>query len=213
MFETILYAILPAMVAVLCGWVVYAALFGGLCGNTTENARSRARKPGAFLLFLALTALMTLAWNNILFLLGAPYSLWNFSVQVGLSTQDDTQQFLLLVLQLILDIIWFLAAIALVYWRRAALQKWLADRGCHLSGWRWWVLLGVPVSLLQMLFSQGNTLARMILDLVHWDVSTPLATLVVAWQVAANLLVAGILVVLYWRLFREGADATPNDEI
>lgn len=212
MFETILYAVLPAIIAILSGWYVYEALFGGLCGNTTENARIRPRKPGAFVLFLTLTALMTLAWNNILFLLGAPYSLWNFSVQGGLSAQANTQQFLLIVLPRILDIIWLLAAIALVYWRRTALREWLAGRGCHLSGWCWWVLLGVPVSLLQALFSQGNMLARMIIDIVHWDVSTTFMT-IVAWQVAANLLVAGILVALYWWLFREGADATPNDEI
>ncbi len=211
MFEVLLYVVLPVIVVLLSGWYVYAALFGGMCEDATEAMSRRTRKGEAFLLFLVLTALMTISWNNILSLLGSPFSLWNFSTQEIWSAAARKQQFFQIIFPRIFDLIWLLAAIGLVYRVRTALEALLARCGCRLHGWRWWAALGVPISLLQMLFSQGNLLARMVISLVQWDATASNMT-IIAWQVVGNLLVAGILLVLYWWLFRQPQqDANPEE--
>ena len=206
MFEILLYMVLPVIVVLLSGWYVYAALFGGMCEDATEAVARRFRKGEAFLLFLALTALMTISWNNILSLLGSPFSLWNFSNQEIWSAAARKQQFFQIIFPRIFDLLWLLGAIGLVYRTQPALEALLARCGCRLHGWRWWVALGVPISLLQMLFSQGNLLTQMVISLVQWDVTTSNMT-IIGWQVVGNLLMAGILLVLYrWLLRKQNAD-------
>ena len=202
MFETFLYMVLPVIVVLLSGWYVYAGLFGGMCEDATETVAHRFRKGEAFLLFLVLTALMTISWNNILLLLGSPFSLWNFSTQEIWSAAARKQQFFQIIFPRIFDLLWLLVAIGLVYRTQTALEMLLARCGCRLHGWRWWVALGVPISLLQMLFSQGNLLTRMVISLVQWDVTASNMT-IIGWQMVGNLLVAGILLVLYRWLLRK----------
>ncbi len=202
MFETFLYMVLPVIVVLLSGWYVYAGLFGGMCEDATEAVAHRFRKGEAFLLFLVLTALMTISWNNILLLLGSPFSLWNFSTQEIWSAAARKQQFFQIIFPRIFDLLWLLVAIGLVYRTQTALEMLLARCGCRLHGWRWWVALGVPISLLQMLFSQGNLLTRMVISLVQWDVTASNMT-IIGWQMVGNLLVAGILLVLYRWLLRK----------
>ena len=207
---TLVMVILP-VVAILSGWYVYAGVFGGMCGDATA-ARARRSPPGAFLLFLAFTGIMAGAWNNILFLLASPFSMRSLvSQNVGLEAADR-QQFLFIILPRAIDLIWFVVAIALVYGQRHALREWLADWGCKPHGWRWLVLLGVPISLLQGLFSLGNLLAQTLIQLVSWDISTSQMTIVV-WQVAINLLVAGVIMAVYTWLFRGKTDAISHEEI
>ena len=188
--------------AILSGWYVYAGFFGGMCGDATA-ARARRVQPAAFLLFLVFTGIMAGAWNNILLLLGAPFSTWSFFSQEAWPETSYKQQLLLIILPRVIDMIWFIVAIVLVSLRRQALREWLAEWGCPLSGWRWWVLLGTLASLLQGFFSLGNLLGQMLIQqIIPWDVTTTIVT-IVTWQVIVNLLVAGVLVVLYRWLFRK----------
>jgi len=197
---TLVMVILP-VVAILSGWYVYAGVFGGMCGDAM-TARARRSQPGAFLLFLILTGIMAGAWNNVLFLLAAPFSIWTFFSHEAWPESGYKQQLLLIILPRVIDMIWFIVAIVLVSLRRQALRKWLAEWGCALSGWRWWVLLGTLISLLQGLLSLGNLLGQTLIQMIPWDVTATTAT-IVAWQVIVNLLVAGILVALYGWLFRK----------
>ncbi len=198
--ETIFFLVLQMTTLVAGGWLVFVCVFQ----KRREDADNvvRPRNVLTFVIFLISTAIVANSWFNILMLLGAPFSLWNYIVSDTAFGTQKSQQLAFIVLPRIGDIIWLVVAVVLVYRVRDELVKMLERWRCRLRGWCWVPFLGVLISLLQSLLSIGNLLARMTMNFVNWEATTPFVAFI-AWQLGANFLVAIIVVTLYWKWLQE----------
>ena len=200
MSDTILFLVLELMTLVVGGWLVFVCVFQK--GRDDADNVMRPRNVVTFIVFLILTALVANSWLNIVMLLGAPFSLWNYLVSDTAFGVQKSQQLAIVVFPRILDIFWLMVAIVLVYRIRDEVGGMLDRWRCRPRGWCWVAFLGVLISLLQSLLSIGNLLARMAMNFVNWEATTPFIVFI-AWHLGANFLVAIIAVMLYWKWLQE----------